>query len=96
MTIKRTLEELWQEILDEETTEQILDQFRFSSTGTHLSEEQNAVALALLQETQRRIAGTTNPDGQLTIAREARTAWHKGLRLAGESSIMQRLEPHVE
>lgn len=80
MKTKRTLEEIWLEILDEETTQQILDQFRFSGTGKHISEEQNAVALALLHETQRRIAGTSNPDEQLTIAREARAAWHKSLQ----------------
>jgi hypothetical protein len=71
-----------QNILDAENVADIIAQFEFSSTGKHLSEELTATAGALLQELQKRLAVTTDPDTQLTIAREARAAWHKAVRQA--------------
>jgi hypothetical protein len=59
----------------------IAAQFEFSSTGKHLPEELNGTAGALLQELKKRLA-TADPDTQLTIAREARAAWHKVIRQA--------------
>ncbi len=74
-------EDILQGLLDAETVADIVEQFEFSSTGKHLSDEHNAVALALLQELQKRLA-TADPDEQLTIARDARAAWHKVIRQA--------------
>jgi hypothetical protein len=71
-----------QELLDAETVADIVTQLEFSSTGKHLSEEHNATASALLQELQKRLAATTDPDEQLTTARQARAAWHKVIRQA--------------
>jgi hypothetical protein len=78
------------DILDAETVSDIMAQFEFSSTGKHLSEEQNAIAAALLQELQKRIAATTDSDEQMTIAREARAAWHKAVahRLSAVASAV--------
>lgn len=75
-----------QELDDRETVADIVAQFEFSSTGKHLSEELNATAGALLQELQKRLAFTPDSDEQLTIAREARTAWHKAVRQAVKRS----------
>jgi hypothetical protein len=77
-----TPEGVMQDLLDAETVAQIIEQFEFSSTGKHLSEELTATAGALLQELQKRLAVTTDPDTRLTIAREARAAWHKAVRQA--------------
>jgi hypothetical protein len=71
-----------QKLLDAETVNDIVSNLKFSSTGKHISKEHNAVALALLQELQKRIAMTANPDEQLSIARDARAAWHKVIRQA--------------
>jgi len=76
------LNTMMQELLDAETVADIVAQFQFSSTGKHLSEERNATAGALLQELQKRLAVTDDPDEQLTLAREARAAWHKCVRQA--------------
>ncbi|MGO8794538.1 MAG: hypothetical protein ACLQLC_06925 [Candidatus Sulfotelmatobacter sp.] len=76
----KSLETVMQELLDAETVADIVAQFEFSSTGKHLSEEHNATADALLQELQKRLAVITDPDERLTIAREARAAWHKVIR----------------
>jgi hypothetical protein len=78
----KSLETTMQELLDVETVADIVAQFEFSSSGKHLSEEHNATASALLQELQKRLATTTDPDEQLTIARQARAAWHKVIRQA--------------
>lgn len=79
-TFDQRMKRLRQEIDDEETVQEIVAQFEFSSTGKHLSKEHNAVAAALLQELQKRLATTTDPDEQLTLARDARAAWHKVIR----------------
>jgi hypothetical protein len=82
LEVKKTPETIMQDILDGETVADILAQFEFSSTGKHLSEELNGTAGALLQELQKRLAVTADPDTQLTIAREARAVWHKVVRQA--------------
>jgi hypothetical protein len=76
------LHEIMQELHDRETVAEIVAQFEFSSTGKHLSAELTATAGALLQELQKRLAVTPDPNEQLTIAREARAAWHKAVRQA--------------
>lgn len=73
----KSLDAVMQELMDAETVADIVAQFEFSSTGKHLSEEHNATAGALLQELQKRLVTTTDPDEQLTTAREARATWHK-------------------
>jgi hypothetical protein len=75
-------ETIMQELYDRETVAEIVAQFEFSSVGKHLSEGLNGTAVALLQELQKRLAVTPDPDEQLRIAREARTAWHKAVRQA--------------
>lgn len=74
------LETIMQELHDRETVADIVAQFEFSSTGKHLSEKLNATASALSQELQKRLAVANDPDEQLTLAREARAAWHKVMR----------------
>lgn len=81
-TFDRRIKRLRQEIDDEETVAEIVAQFEFSSTGKHLSAEHNGVAAALLQELQKRLATTSDPGEQLTIAREARGAWHNVIQQA--------------
>jgi hypothetical protein len=76
------LHEIMQGLHDRETVADIVAQFEFSSTGKHLSEGLNATAGALLHELEKRLAVTPDPNEQLTIAREARTAWHKAVRQA--------------
>lgn len=78
----KSLDAMMQELFDGETVADIVAQFEFSSTGKHLSEELNATAGALSLELQKRVAMTTDPDEQLTLAREARAAWHKVIRQA--------------
>lgn len=78
----KNLDTTMQELLDGETVADIVAHFEFSSTGKHLSEEHNAVALDLLNELQKRLAVTTDPDERLTTARQARAAWHKVIRQA--------------
>jgi hypothetical protein len=78
-TFDEKIKRIRQEIDDEETVAEIVEQFQFSATGKHLPEELKADAGALLQELQKRLAVTTNPDEQLALAREARAAWHKAL-----------------
>jgi hypothetical protein len=73
----KSLDTTMQELDDKETVADIVAQFEFSSTGKHLSEEHNAVALDLLNELQKRLAVTTDPDERLATARQARAAWHK-------------------
>jgi hypothetical protein len=82
MADPRSLETMMQAALDADTVADIVAQFEFSSTGKHLSEEHNATAGALLQELQKRLATTTDLDEQLTLARQARAAWHKVIRQA--------------
>ena len=69
-------------LLDAETVTDIVEQFVLSSTGKHLTDEHNAVALALLEELQKRLAGSVDQDKRLAIARDARAAWHKVMRQA--------------
>jgi hypothetical protein len=76
----KTLDTMMQELLDGETVADIIAQFEFSSTEKHISEEDNATAGALLRELQKRLAVTADPGEQLTIARDARAAWHKAMR----------------
>lgn len=71
-----------QELLDAETVTDIVEQLEFSSAGKHLSEEHIATAGALLEELQKRLAVTTDADKRLTLAREARAAWHNVIRQA--------------
>lgn len=82
MTESWSLETIMQELDDQETVTDIVAQFEFSSVGKHLSGELNATAGALLQELQKRLAVTLDPDEQLTLAREARAAMHKAVRQA--------------
>lgn len=77
-----TPEGVMQDILDSESVADIVAQFEFSAVGKHLIEELNVTAGALLHELQKRLAVTPDPDTQLTIAREARAAWHKVVRQA--------------
>ena len=76
----KSLDTVMQELLGAETVADIVAQFEFSSVGKHLSEEHNAVALDLLNELQKRLAVTSDPDERLTTARQARAAWHKVIR----------------
>jgi hypothetical protein len=78
----KSLDTVMRELDDKETVADIVAQFEFSSTGKHLSEEHAATAGALLQELQKRLATTNDADERLTVAREARAAWHKVIRQA--------------
>jgi hypothetical protein len=80
-----SVEQIMQQFMDEQTTEDILALFEFSSTGSHLSEELKDIASALAEATRTKIAQTFERDEQLSIARQARAAWHKALRAASEA-----------
>jgi regulator of sirC expression with transglutaminase-like and TPR domain len=73
----KTVEALWQEVLDEETTEQITADLERFSTAKFLNESRNALAAALHAELVKRLALAANPQDALELARSARSTWLK-------------------